>query len=92
MPEVTAQQFIVLTFGDEKIELTSEQAKKLRDELNAMFPVPTVFTGGSLGVTIREPVIPNWQHPLPQHQDRQKWPGSPPEIFCSSQQGGSLNG
>lgn len=88
MPEVTAQHFIVLTFGDEKIELTSDQAKKLRDELNAMFPVPTVFTAGGLGVTIREPVTPNWPYPGVPHQiDRPKWTGSPPEIYCSSQQG-----
>lgn len=83
MSEVTAQQFIVLTFGDEKIELTAEQAKKLRDELNAMFPVPTVFTGGGLGVTIREPSVPV----QPYQFDRPKWPGAPLETFCSSQHG-----
>ncbi|NCX56191.1 MAG: hypothetical protein EBW87_03220 [Burkholderiaceae bacterium] len=88
MPEVTTNQVIVMTVGDTKVELTADQARKLRDELVAMFPLPPVYTVGGAGVTIREPVIPNWPYPI-QHQpiDRPKWTGSPPEIFCSAQNG-----
>ncbi|NCX56007.1 MAG: hypothetical protein EBW87_02265 [Burkholderiaceae bacterium] len=84
MPEVTTNQVIVMTVGDTRVELTADQAKKLRDELVAMFPLPPVYTVGGAGVIIREPV--NWPYSGVPHQiDRPKWTGSPPEIFCNAQ-------